>query len=236
MLDAKRWERAQVRRRFVFKICCLRLEDRKMKWNNWRTCTILFCLMLCASFAFGQAGNSAAQQQSNRGAQSLAAGGSVDSAQLTQDIDADQNGEVTLEEWGKYLKKQDENRNTQSNQAEMPQSKSLNDDSQAEVPNYERGLAFARLDVNANTLVELAEWPGTERPFKRMDADRNGVISREEFMSPNGRFWHELFENLDFNRNGAISRSEWLDSENSFKRLDRSSDGIIDRWEFYNPR
>jgi Ca2+-binding EF-hand superfamily protein len=42
-----------------------------------------------------------------------------------------------------------------------------------------------------------------------------------------------LFENIDANRDLVISRQEWLDTEESFKRLDRDRDGVVTSREFY---
>jgi hypothetical protein len=101
---------------------------------------------------------------------------------------------------------------------------------------YGRLAAFRRMDANKNDAIDPAEWPGNKRDFAYLDANHNVSLSREEFLAKNGRWWNQTFENLDFNGDKIIVRSEWLDSDASFNRLDRDSNGAIERKEFYRPR
>ena len=103
-------------------------------------------------------------------------------------------------------------------------------------PDQGRLAAFKRLDINGNNLIDSSEWPGKDKDFGYLDANQNGSLSREEFLSKNGRFWNQPFESLDFNSDGIIARSEWLDSDESFDRLDGDRNGVVEQREFYNPR
>ena len=96
-----------------------------------------------------------------------------------------------------------------------------------------RADVFQDLDRNGDDMLTPTEWPGNERSFRHMDANHDGVVSREEFLSLRGRHWNERFEDLDFNGDGVIARAEWVDDEEAFNRLDRNHDGVIDRREFY---
>jgi len=207
-----------------------------MRWNYGRTAVILFCLVLCASFALGQTGKSATKQRRGAGARTSMAWGYVDAAQLLREVDADHDGEITREEWESYFRNHDDNGNGRLVPAELPQLKSMADNSQSTEAGNEREQAFQRLDKNGNAILEQSEWPGTDRSFKQWDANRDGVVSLEEFMALSARYWNEPFKILDFDQNHAITRSEWLDSERSFERLDKNKDGIINRWEFYDPQ
>jgi Ca2+-binding EF-hand superfamily protein len=99
-----------------------------------------------------------------------------------------------------------------------------------------RIAAFERFDRNGNGTIEPSEWPGKKRSFRYLDSNRDGLVSREEFMSRKARWWNQVFENIDLNGDGLITRLEWTDSNASFDRLDRNQDGFIDHGEFYNPQ
>jgi Ca2+-binding EF-hand superfamily protein len=92
---------------------------------------------------------------------------------------------------------------------------------------------FARLDADKDGSISRQEWHGTEKAFKHIDADGNDSLSREEFRSPNARAWNEVFKDIDVNKDELITRGEWLDTEEAFKRLDRDHNGVITEREFY---
>jgi Ca2+-binding EF-hand superfamily protein len=158
------------------------------------------------------------------------------SADLLRQLDADQDGTITRDEWDHFFADHDTNADNRLSLDELKSIRARGADEDSLGPDYGRLAAFERLDVNKNDAIERSEWPGKEKDFRLMDADRNGSLSREEFLSRTGRWWNETFENLDFNGDKAITHSEWLDSEASFDRLDRNHNGAIDRQEFYNPR
>ncbi len=97
-----------------------------------------------------------------------------------------------------------------------------------------RETLFAKLDRDKSGTISRSEWPANERSFRRLDVDGSGSLSREEFLSTAGRYWNELFENWDSNGDRLLSRNEWLDTEESFDRMDRDHNGVIDRMEFYS--
>jgi Ca2+-binding EF-hand superfamily protein len=153
-----------------------------------------------------------------------------DTAELLRRIDSDRDGYVTREEWNRFFADHDDNRDGILSLEEMRIREG--ESRQAEL---EQALedAFSRLDGNKDNQVSTGEWPGTQKYFKRVDANLDGTVTREEFRSPNARYWNELFENIDANRDLVISRQEWLDTEESFKRLDRDRDGVVTSREFY---
>ena len=97
----------------------------------------------------------------------------------------------------------------------------------------DRKDVFEELDRDGNELLSRSEWPGKERSFRKMDASKDGVLSREEFLATNGRYWNELFQDLDFNDDGVVTRLEWLDDETAFDLHDKDRNGVIDRHEFH---
>lgn len=158
----------------------------------------------------------------------------VDCTDLLRQLDADRDGVIVREEWDRFFSKHDENGDNILTQEEIRPKAGRS--SSEETADSGRIAAFERLDKNHNDAIDFSEWPGKERDFRYIDSDHNGSLSREEFLSRNGRWWNETFENLDFDGDGAITRSEWLDSDASFDKLDRDHNGVIVRAEFYNPR
>jgi Ca2+-binding EF-hand superfamily protein len=151
-------------------------------------------------------------------------------------VDADQDGFITQDEWQRVFANHDENGDNRLSKKEI-ESISVEGTSQGMPdPNQGRLAAFERLDLNRNNVIDSSEWPGEDKGFSYLDANQNGSLSREEFLSQNGRFWNQPFESLDFDANGIIVRSEWLDSDESFDRIDRDGNGVLERREFYNPR
>ena len=96
-----------------------------------------------------------------------------------------------------------------------------------------RDAQFDDMDWNNNGRVERAEWYGGAAEFTRLDANRDGVLSRFEVVGSQESFdsWDQ-FQNLDYDRNGTLSRAEWHWSNASFTVRDRNRDGIISRQEF----
>jgi Ca2+-binding EF-hand superfamily protein len=158
------------------------------------------------------------------------------SAELLRQLDADQDGTISRDEWERFFKDHDVNADGRLSAEELQSFLRKGADEDSLGPDYGRLAAFERLDTNKNNVIDRSEWPGKEKDFRMLDADHNGSVSREEFLARAGRWWNEPFENLDFNGDGLISRSEWLDSDASLDRLDRDHNGVIDRKEFYDPR
>jgi len=151
-------------------------------------------------------------------------------------MDADQDGLVTQDEWQRIFANHDKNGDNRLSKSEMQSIPIQGSGPEMNASDQGRLEAFSRLDVNRNNVVDSSEWPGKDEVFSYLDANQNGSLSREEFLSRNGRFWNQPFENLDFDSDGIIEHSEWLESNESFDRLDRDRNGMVERREFYNPR
>ncbi|MBC7908706.1 MAG: EF-hand domain-containing protein [Rhodospirillaceae bacterium] len=74
------------------------------------------------------------------------------------------------------------------------------------------------------------------RMMMDMDADKDGVVTREEFLAAHSRA-DVRFAQLDVNKDGSITRDEWLaepagaNRANRFKQLDTNGDGRITHTE-----
>jgi Ca2+-binding EF-hand superfamily protein len=191
-------------------------------------------LMFLQTGLFSQAKQNAPAPKTASPNRSVWAG--FNSAELLRQLDADQDGTITRDEWDHFFADHDTNADNRLSLDELKSIRAKGADEDSLGPDYGRLAAFERLDANKNDAIDRSEWPGKEKDFRMIDADHNGSLNREEFLSRIGRWWNETFENLDFNGDKAITRSEWLDSDASFDRLDRNHNGAIDRTEFYNPR
>jgi Ca2+-binding EF-hand superfamily protein len=158
----------------------------------------------------------------------------IDCASFLSKIDSDNDGYISMQEWEDFFADQDANNDQRLARDEILSVSRPASGEKAQ--DQGRISAFERLDANKNNKIDPTEWPGKAKDFRYIDSNHDKFISREEFLSPNGRWWNETFENLDLNGDGVISRSEWMDSEDSFKKLDRDHNGAIDRNELYNPR
>jgi Ca2+-binding EF-hand superfamily protein len=143
---------------------------------------------------------------------------------------------VTQEEWNSAFLKIDGSGDKRLSYKEIDQAFRQEERDSVADSNAARTAALVRLDRNQNEVIEFSEWPGKKRTFRYLDMNHDEVLSREEFMSENARWWNLAFEDLDFDGNRMISRKEWMDSDAEFNRLDRNHNGGIERREFYNPR
>jgi len=92
-------------------------------------------------------------------------------------------------------------------------------------------LALAAAMV-LSTVPALAQPPGGAGRFilRFMDANRDGQVSREEFVEFRQNRAGSQFDQADADRDGTLSREEFLqlqadDARSRFSRMDRNGDG-----------
>lgn len=91
---------------------------------------------------------------------------------------------------------------------------------------------FNAKDRNGDGVLTRAEY-GDRVTFRRVDSNRDGRISFEEFLNPAAPTTsQDEFHALDRNRDGVLTRFEWTGSATSFRSLDRNGDGRVTRSEF----
>jgi Ca2+-binding EF-hand superfamily protein len=91
---------------------------------------------------------------------------------------------------------------------------------------------FNRVDANRDGRVSREEWRYDLESFRRADRNGDDVLSRAEFVNGDTDMdLEDRFEYLDANNDGRIERSEWHSSMDAFRWLDRNNDGILSRRE-----
>ena len=91
---------------------------------------------------------------------------------------------------------------------------------------------FQQLDHNRDNRISSDEWHYDIEAFVRADRNRDGVISRAEFLDTavdDDR--DDRFDYLDVNGDNRVSRDEWHSSVETFNWLDRNRDGALTRTE-----
>jgi Ca2+-binding EF-hand superfamily protein len=85
------------------------------------------------------------------------------------------------------------------------------------------------MDKDGDGKVSKDEFTGPAQLFERLDANSDGVISRED--NPNapaaGATGGERFRAMDKNNDGKVSKDEFAGPAQLFERLDANSDGFV---------
>ena len=99
---------------------------------------------------------------------------------------------------------------------------------------------FRGYDMNNDNRVARSEWPGDARLFTRLDTNRDGYLTMQEY-TQGGGFTLDAqggpsfrFSNIDMNNDGWVTRNEWNMGSADFTRLDLNRDNRISRFEFEN--
>jgi len=98
---------------------------------------------------------------------------------------------------------------------------------------------WKKLDQDNDGRISRSEWQRNDQAFERMDADKDGFLTKEELRSTardlRGKRRNGLRE-MDADADGNISRSEWKGKEETFNRLDANNDGLLSRDELRGAR
>ena len=97
-------------------------------------------------------------------------------------------------------------------------------------------------DTNGDNIVTMEEFnTAAAARFNRIDADSNGVISKDEFHAYMGKKRQERnaqrFQMMDSDADGQVSQQEYLTykqqkAERRFKSMDLNNDGVVSQEEY----
>ena len=93
------------------------------------------------------------------------------------------------------------------------------------------GKKMQRMDANNDGMISREEWRGRPKAFDRLDKNKDGMISREELAVSGDDQRMGRIRQLDLNNDKQISRDEWKGSAETFNRLDINGDGVITKEE-----
>ena len=100
---------------------------------------------------------------------------------------------------------------------------------------------FTELDRDRDGRIVRNEWQYDRDSFDRADVNRNGIITRREFLNTSQVGGSPVayddwtgggFNNIDRNRDNRITRDEWRHDRTTFDRVDANRDGVLTRREF----
>ena len=98
---------------------------------------------------------------------------------------------------------------------------------------------WKRLDQDNDGRISRSEWQRNEQAFDRVDADKDGFLTKEELRSAAREFREKRgsrLREMDTDADGNISRSEWKGKEEIFNRSDANNDRVLTRDELRQAR
>ena len=92
-----------------------------------------------------------------------------------------------------------------------------------------------RMDANNDGVISRNEWKGKPEVFDKIDKNGDGSLTREELGSAERRQAGRVNQ-MDTNNDGKISRDEWNGNPKRFDRLDANGDGELTKEEIRSAR
>ncbi len=109
-----------------------------------------------------------------------------------------------------------------------------------QVSHRKRGAdRLARIDANRDGKISREEWPRKAEVFARLDNNNDGFLTADEVRGgkhDKGSRARKAFGSMDQNSDGQITREEWKGRAEVFDRLDANSDGVVNAEELKGAR
>ena len=173
------------------------------------------------------------------------------SAQMRyESMDSDRDGTITRSEWrgtDRAFRNEDWNGDGVLSGDEVRRgarrqnwSQDWNRDGRVDNLDNQITQRYRGYDMNSDNRVGRSEWPGDARLFTRLDTNRDGYVTIQEYTRGSGFVLDAQggpsyrFSNIDMNNDGWVTRSEWNMGDSDFNRLDLNRDNRISRFEFEN--
>lgn len=93
---------------------------------------------------------------------------------------------------------------------------------------------FSKIDKSKDGKISKQEYmDAVEATFNKYDLNKNGVLTKEEIKLIEKIEADKFIKDLDSNKDGKISRKEYIDAAGlKFKLMDKNKDGYIDKEEW----
>jgi len=88
-----------------------------------------------------------------------------------------------------------------------------------------------KMDANRDGQITRDEWKGRPRAFSWLDQNNDGAISREEARAAGRERGNRRLKRMDANHDGQIARGEWSGNPDAFSKLDANNDRVITKDE-----
>lgn len=93
-------------------------------------------------------------------------------------------------------------------------------------------MFFQRKDKNGDGKISKDEWDGPSQIFEKLDKNGDGYIERNEIPRKRNRGNRKNFlKKIDADQDGKISKEEWKGPKRIFEKLDTNKDGFIEKSE-----
>ncbi len=93
-----------------------------------------------------------------------------------------------------------------------------------------------KMDDNRDGMITREEWKGRQEAFGRLDRNNDGAIGKQEAKAAGRVGGKRKLKRMDADNDGQITGNEWTGNAELFTRLDANNDGIISRDEMKRRR